>query len=93
MAPATKKKDTFVDDGRTVVPMDFDQYQTSGRVPKKPASFYRERQNDLAKTELTRKERFAMIKAIYGVLIPFAVILFAGIAIAMLIFTRFWEHI
>ncbi len=93
MARAKKTKETFVDDGRTVVPMDFDRFQTTGRVPKKPASFYRERQNDLAKTELSRKERFAMIKAIYGILIPFAVLLFLGIAIAMLIFTRFWEHI
>jgi len=84
--------ETFVDDGRTVVSMDFEKYQTYRHPTKKPVEYYRERQHQLGDLEITRKERWAMIKAIYSFVIPFALALFGVLALAMFLLLKYWTR-
>ncbi len=85
-----KQKENFVDDGRTVVNMDFEALATYRHPRKKPASFYREKQKEIASLDITPKERWAMIKAVYMFLIPFALVMFGFMALVMFIITHLW---
>ena len=85
-------KEKFVDDGRTIVSMDFEQYQTFKHPTKKPVQYYRDRQHQLGDLEITRKERWAMIKAIYSFVIPFALALFGVLALAMFLLLKYWNR-
>jgi hypothetical protein len=86
-----KEKPVFVDDGRTIANMDFELYTNYKRPDKKPVEFYRERQKEIFESNLTRSEKWAIIKSLYATLIPFVIIMFAGIALAMILITRYWE--
>lgn len=88
----TPKKDDFVDDGRTIVNMDFESLQTHKDPKRKPVEFYRERKRDLVATDLTSKERWAIIKALYAQMIPVILILFGALALIMFLLTEFWTN-
>lgn len=93
MSAQSQKKADFVDDGRTIVSMDFEAISTYKHPRKKPASYYREKQQEIAGLDITPKERWAMIKAVYAFLIPFAVVMFGAMALIMFLLFKFWDII
>ncbi len=80
------------DDGRTVVSMDFEAIATYKHPRKKPVSFYREKQEQLSKIDITPKERWAMIKAVYIYVIPFALVFFGVLALGMFLLLKYWTR-
>ncbi|NLJ65433.1 MAG: hypothetical protein GX337_08640 [Christensenellaceae bacterium] len=86
---AKKKKDEFIDDGRTIVSMDFDKYMSYGRVggsappaasPGESTGF-----DELTKDEM-RIVRRASLKA--GLLV--ALVVAAAMALFILFCTKVW---
>ncbi len=83
------RKSNFIDDGRTIVSMDFDTY--GNYKPNRTKQIkYRERHQELVDMKLTSKERWAMIKAMYEVLIPFVVLMFASFVVVVFILFALW---
>ena len=70
-----KKKEKWVDDGRTIVPM------TGEEIPQSSRGFFqgRERKRNVKnrKSDLTRKERHAMMRAMFAVMLPRFLIILA----------------
>jgi hypothetical protein len=85
------KKDDFVDDGRTVANMDFDALGNSYNRNRKKTR-YAEKQKEIADLNLTRKEKWAIIKAIYMRLLPFVVIMFFAFFIVTFILLTIWGY-
>jgi hypothetical protein len=86
-----KKNDDFVDDGRTVANMNFDSLGNSYDRNRKKTR-YAEKQREIANLNLTRKEKWAIIKAIYARLIPFVVIMFFMFFIVTFILLTIWGY-
>ncbi|MBN2504885.1 MAG: hypothetical protein JXB20_06045 [Bacilli bacterium] len=86
-----KQNDKFVDDGRTIVNMDFEALSTYKHPRKKPVAYYRQRQKELAALDITPKERWAMIKAVYIYLLPFVLVMFGVMALVMFVLTELWK--
>ncbi len=79
-----KKKEKWVDDGRTIVPMNGDE------IPSQWRGVYtgRERKKNLknkGKSDVTGKERRAMIRGMFAVMLPRLLIILAGFAIVFLL--------
>ncbi len=89
MANYNKKKD-FVDDGRTIVSMDFDTYGNYKPNQKNQIN-YQEKRQDLVDVQLTNKERWAIIKAMYRILIPFVIIMFGSFIVVVYILFALWK--
>lgn len=89
---AKAKNEKLDDDGRTVVSMDFEAMATYKHPRKKPVSFYRSKQEQLAKLDITPKERWAMIKAVYIYVIPFSLAFFGVLALVMFLLLKFWTR-
>lgn len=80
-----KKKEKWVDDGRTIVPM------TGKEIPTMSRGFFtgRERRKNAKKSDITRKERNAMIRAFFVVMLPrFLIILGCFALVGLLMY--FW---
>lgn len=87
-----KKQDDFVDDGRTVANMDFDTISNRNH-PKRAGHQnidYRKRQQELSNLNLTWKERWAIIRAIYLRMIPFMILTFLIIFFSAFLLLSFW---
>lgn len=74
-----KKKEKWVDDGRTIVPM------TGEEIPQPSRGFFqgRERKRNAKnrKSDITRKERRAMMRAMFAVMLPRFLIILACFAL------------
>lgn len=84
-----KKTDDYVDDGRTIASMDFETISNSHHKKKKNIN-YRERRQELSSLELTKREKWAIVKAMYLTLIPFVVIMFFVMFIVFFILFSIW---
>lgn len=82
-----KKKEEWVDDGRTIAPM------TGEEIPSMSRGFFpgreRKRNRKNAKSDVTRKERNAMIRAFFAVMLPRLLIVLGCFALIGLLL-YFW---
>lgn len=79
-----KKKDDWVDDGRTIAPM------TGEEIPPSSRGIFqgRERRKNLknkGKSDVTKKETRAMIRAMFAVMLPRLLVILAGFALVFAI--------
>lgn len=84
-----KKVKDFVDDGRTIANMDFDSMGNYSRRNKKQVN-YKEKRQEISELNITGKERWAIIKALYMKLIPFVVIMFVVFFLVFFILISLW---
>ena len=79
-----KKKEKWVDDGRTIAPMTGEEIPTqwrgvyTGRVRKKNLK-------NNGKSDITKKERRAMTRALFAVMLPRLLIILASFAVMFLV--------
>lgn len=85
---AENNKKIFVDDGRTIANMDFYKHTAFSTVSKRHNDNFKNTHEPTL--DLTRKERWAIIRAIYMTLIPFVIIMFLIFALLMTIIFAFW---
>ncbi len=82
-----KKKEKWVDDGRTIAPM------TGEEIPSMSRGFFpgheRKRNRKRVKSDITRKERNAMIRAFFIVMLPRLLIVLGCFALVGLLM-YFW---
>ena len=82
-----KKKEEWVDDGRTISPM------TGEEIPSMSRAFFsgheRKRNRKKGKSDITRKERNAMIRAFFIVMLPRLLIVLGCFALVGLLM-YFW---
>lgn len=82
-----KKKEEWVDDGRTIAPM------TGEEIPSMSRGFFpgreRKRNRKKGKSDVTRKERNAMIRAFFAVMLPRLLIVLGCFALVGLLL-YFW---
>ena len=84
-----ERKKEFYDDGRTIASMDFHNFTTFSTITaKKENQIKKQHESDL---NLTWKERFAVIVALYMTLIPFVIILFLIFFIVFGIIFTIWR--
>ncbi|MDE5896418.1 MAG: hypothetical protein K2H43_01230 [Clostridia bacterium] len=79
-----KKKDDWVDDGRTIAPM------TGEEIPQASRGLFtgRVRKKNLkngGKADITPKERRAMIRAMFAVMLPRLLVILMGFSLVFLI--------
>lgn len=84
-----KKKKHFEDDGRTIVSMDFDYMGNSYR-PKKKQNHNTDKPIEQRNLNITNKEKWAMIKALYLKLIPIILIIFLSFFVALVLLSLLW---
>ena len=76
-----KKKEKWVDDGHTVVPM------TGEEIPPSARGFFpgRERKRNVKnrKSDVTKKETRAMMRALFAVMLPRLLVILAGFGIVI----------
>ena len=79
-----KKKEKFVDDGRVIAPMD-NEYITGYKSKE-----HRDRRRELQETNLSRKERWAIYKAMLANVMPVFLTFMLSLVIAILLLYFFW---
>ena len=84
MKPEKKKKEKFVDDGRVIAPMD-NEYITGYKSKEQ-----REKRQALRDAKLTRKERWAIYKAMMANVMPVMGMFFISLIIVILFLYIFW---
>lgn len=84
-------KEKFEDDGRTIASMDFEEIggRQRGKVAKQKVD-YKARSREISDLKMTKKERLAIVKAVYLQLIPFVVIMFGTMALVILLLMFLW---
>ncbi len=81
-----KKKEKFVDDGRVIAPMD-NEYITGYKSKE-----HREKRRELQEANLSRKERWAIYKAMLGNVMPVFLTFMLSLVAAILLLYFFWER-
>ncbi len=79
-----KKKEKFVDDGRVIAPMD-NEYITGYKSKE-----HREKRRELQEANLSRKERWAIYKAMLGNVMPVFLTFMLSLVAAILLLYFFW---
>jgi hypothetical protein len=79
-----RKKEKWVDDGRTIAPM------TGEEIPQSGRAFFsgRERKRNLknkGKSDVTRKEQHAMMRALFAVMLPRILVVLACFSLVALL--------
>ena len=80
-----EEKQQFVDDGRTIAPMNGDELPFYRRI------FASKRTEKKVKVEVTKEERRALRKAMFSVMLPRLLLIIAGFGIAALVIFL-WLH-
>ena len=86
MRKKKNKREEFVDDGHVIANMNIEGMP--GYI--KDRDKYRDQKRRVEQMNLTRKEKWSIIIAAYSVVIPFALIIFGVLALAMLLMQYFW---
>lgn len=81
------KKEKFFDDGHVIANMNIDGIP--GYV--KDRDKYKDQKRRVEQMNLTRKEKWSIVIAVYSIVIPFALIIFGLLALAMLLMQYFWS--
>ena len=79
-----KKQEKFVDDGRVIAPMD-NEYITGYKSKE-----HREKRRELQEANLSRKERWAIYKAMLANVMPVFLTFMLSLVIAILLLYFFW---
>ncbi|QVK18779.1 hypothetical protein KHQ81_03435 [Mycoplasmatota bacterium] len=84
-----RKKKKFEDDGRTIASMNFDYMGNTYRTKNKKID-NKNQANKRENLNITNKEKWAMIKALYLKLIPIVLIIFFSFFLAFFLLSLLW---
>ena len=84
MKPEKKKKEKFVDDGRVIAPMD-NEYITGYKSKE-----HRDRRRELQEANLSRKERWAIYKAMLANVMPVFLTFLCSLVAVIVFLYFFW---